>query len=590
MITYNELRNQSSFGSYVSINSAVDNLGNTVYNEFGTAGDTAYGITSSNSSAFTSFSCYSLSSADGPDGASSTVFPGIGYSFVDSYSSTTSSQINITSNVDTTTSQWTVSGYTGTLSSGQSYLTTHAVSTTAVSNQSSSVGGVGSGTFAVNQDITSSISYSFLGTTTNFSSFNVPQEFGTVAIAESFDWLWSFNSLGTTNFNYSLLTSIASSFTQETFWPLYSTSIAPYVGTDTETIAADTFSYANGTFNLEFLTAASTSTISITSGSNFPRDTYSTTVSVWTTSSSSSSYGGTYAIEDYATFAVIQSTLIPTPATVFATYPFGLSDALTTSLLSTVNVSTTTTTAQAASVFITEEDEGITEVGTVEQTVLINLGPVFSALSNLNTYFEEIPAIGAFLAPQQLKSDSNSSFCGNLSFGGGGTLFYPFSSGVYPNAAVPGFGASASTTGTNAHTYKYNWATNTAGATLLYSDITSFASGTATLTALSTVLSGQFSTSSDVGGDYVTNPGSVFGGFAYNENPATAILPIRAVFGTSIDTDGSSSTYQSVFTESTSSTLSDALLIESTAAAYFAYQGPDGPAGMPVVAFPRNRT
>lgn len=488
--------------------------------------------------------------------------------------SSISSVRNITSNVDTTTSFWTVSGR---------YATTQSASTTAISNQTSQTVDVGGGvTITENNPITESFDVSFTSVLSTSQQFDVSQEFGTVVLAnQATDWLWSFKTSDLPTFTTvaSLLTDVAESFTQATFWNNWQTSQVSFaMGTDTFAL---TFTEASTSYSWNFITSSDTTTLTATSGDNFPRDTYTTTAPVWTTSGTSFSQdSSTFAGGAVSTVEGTSLALLISNFTSYATYQVGLSDIATTSLNSTTLYYATTTFVSALSAYVAEGDSEGDEFGAgIEQTTLLPNLLYLSQLTDAASIYERVPAVGAFIAPQQLQSDSNMGFGGNLQFGDGASVYYPFLSGVYPKVNVPGFDGTFSATGTNAHTYKYAWKTSTDGATLMVSD-KSAVSGSVTVT------SGQFSTSSDVATSFVDQQ-TVFGGFAYNTDPETAYYPARAVYGTHVS--GSvSSTYKSVSMEPASTTLRGDMIIETSAAAFVAWQGTLGNGATPYLAFPRN--
>lgn len=624
MFSYTIFREQQSFNGYI-INQIDEGPNNTaVYGEtifgdttlataqnnfYSEANDTnGNGFTSEAASGATTFACFSYSSL-AQSNSESYAGEGIGtgstytnsdsitsYSGSDSASNSTetttlnvevyittassssSATAYITGNVSTTTVAWTVVN-----TPGATYATTTTVNTTAVSNGNTTTTLTEGSSSTIASNFTQSYESTFYTTKTAQSTYYIPVEVGSVYIADT-DWLWAFKSLSSYTSDYSFLTDIGSSFTQTTFWPIYSTETVAFGGTETQNFM---FPQSSKSYSIEYLvTKEELTTITATSGNNLPRDTYTTTASVWTTSSSAfTASNNSYVINANGTTSQLAFTNTYSPLTVYTVYPFGLSDSKSTTLLSTSLGFTTTTLAIGLGVAFTDQQ--------IQSTACFVIGTTYFQLTDINTYLEAAPPVGAMLDLQQLQNNINQQWGGNLQIADQ-TLYYPFTSGVFSNVAAPGyaptFSALNSGTETDAgnptSTWSYEWLTNSGSATLNYSMFTSGATGIALVTSNS----GTFQTSSSLSNGFVTVP-TCFGGYgAIPNTPETAIMPPRAVLATSVSPDGNSSTYQSIYKSSATSTLLGAgLLVETVMPAFQAFNTAFVGAETPVFPFIRNQ-
>jgi len=479
---------------------------------------------------------------------------------------TSAGALTTTTSTDVTTTHWTL-GTTGT----SFYPATETIFSTAITSAT----------------VTTNVTYG--GESTATIGFDNIAENGLALTVEHNEWAWVYKPAGATNTAVSFFTDIADSFTATTLWNSLTTSAVSYHEYDGSAVTSHfTFDGSPSTLSFEFLISTDAATSTITSGDNLPRDTTTTTVQAWTTSSDSVSVGASYEIDDYATMSVATTTTDYQQITLHSTYPFGLSDAKITSLLSYITKVGTTSVAQAIPAYLAEATSsnyamGVTQASTALITNSIALYQLFDA----NTAIEGVAPYGVFLAPQYLKSDSNTNFGTNLSFDGQ-TVLFPFTSGVYSNVLIPGFGGTVSTTGTDSHTWKYSWKTNSEGATLLYSHISSFLDGTATKTT-ATVSSGQFLTDSTLTDSFNADGGTVYGGFPADKTRGeTVYFGRRAVIGTIIGLTGDSTTYKSIYSDGTVSTLSQTMIVENSTPAFVPVQAPGGGDAFQMAVYARN--
>jgi len=463
-----------------------------------------------------------------------------------------SSVYNTTANVGTTTSYFTVTG-TGSLAS----VTTSSSACTVVSNYSTD------GEVVLPYDLTSSI-FSGITTTTD-----VLAEIGTMVSADT-DWLWQIT-------NYDLgphvISDFCASFEATTYWPVATSLTRAYAIYPDDSATSSTTSIAGNTssFSYQYLYPVDTSLLTaetvLTSGESLSRDTYSTSYSVWSTSSDSSLFGvNDQTITAISTAEISITTMIPFTYEVTALYPVGISNSSSTVLNSiTTSLGTTTSFSILPAYLPSFGDEG--EVGgvTLQATDISYVNVSIIPFGGAGGEISPIGAYGAFIAPTALHSTAHPlTFAANLSLGGTQVPYPSFASAAI-NGAVP-FPSATSTTGTDGISWLFSWTSDT----VKFTQQSSYSGGTHTLLT-KTISSGAFSTDSDAS-TYLTQRGITFGGFpAIASEAATVFYPPRAVLGTINSFGGGSTTYKTLETNTSSAELSETVIVETTRQAYYVY-------------------
>jgi len=406
----------------------------------------------------------------------------------------------------------------------------------------------------------------------------------------STEWLWKFTDENPTA---SFLTDCAESFSSSIFWP-ETTAIA---------ISFDTYSNSNattGTYsvpgNLATYTVETISddpvTFTITSGDNFSRDTATTDDFSHTTDSFTFEAGiDSSTVRAISTHSYSTTTAQTIPVTLHTLYSVinGTSEA---TVLGTSQIIASTSLASAGFSYFASNSTatGATTnmVGqTINETDVSQINLLTFLFGGQNTFIAPAPFNGALLAPQKLHSTTTSylDYGTNLNFDGG-TVFYPFTVSVISNVAIPD-PRNHSATDSDSHTWKYKWSFDSEGATLSYTNASTYLDGTDTSTDR-TIGSGKFSATT-ISDTFVANGGSVLGGYqGISTAGESAYYPPRAARGTSIDFMGGTTSYQSVYTDSSSTTVSDSMIVETSLPAYQVFTVPTDSAVPAFTSFARN--
>jgi len=517
------------------------------------------------------------------------------------YTTTTDSSDNVTITTAQTTTMFTGVSSSGTYISsdyyGDTYSTTTVTSFTATGN--------GTVTFV---------------TAYATESLTAPYEIGTVIVAEASEWLWSFS--GTCN--NSIMTDIASSFTQTTFWQSLSSATYNFI-TDSNSVATTLIGDASITaFTTQVVgITASTYTTTITTDNtwsssgtdtttiftdyNIPRATTTLEVDQTTTLSSGSFTAG------YASYSVVlpidsidlayRSYTASVKLTVSTTYS-GTSFAqvgLNTSTFSATLASTTTNvytaiqitqdtpyqTGSSISGISTGISWGVFKASTSFYAVYSSIVP----MTNAATYYQQIPGIGGMRTPQSMKQSDTIGTNINLSV----SIFYPFAFSAQQNVVVPvtynGSTVQIDTAQTSIQTLTSTYSSRNSSTTSTYTSFSytnvtnwsyswkdfslSWTSATST-TSTNGVSSGSSSsfgamavTGDDNSSYWQTIQASVLGGYTpISSMAASAVFLPGAFTAISYDTAGSTTTDKGLRTTLMTSTLSKTVRVESVLPAF----------------------
>ncbi|MDR3401115.1 MAG: hypothetical protein P4L99_01350 [Chthoniobacter sp.] len=458
-----------------------------------------------------------------------------------------------TANYDTTTSYWTVSGAGSTNSLTTSSKSTNVLSVTGMSYSSTSVANV--------------------STSSTYATYI---EFGAFISAES-EWLWK--PLGP-NASPHFVSDFAFSFVESSFWPEVISVEATFASVDSDASSSTMeIAAASSSISYQILFNSTTLESTITSGDSFSRTTRTVEVPLWTTSSAGLTIGNeAETITAASTASVSTTTASSFPITYTVLYPYGFFNSSTSEIAGFDSRITTTTqysivpgyidSFSSTSSFGTDGGGATNEGGATQNITEISYrNYAFIGFGGLPNGITPVAPFGAFVAPSDLRSDGNPyNFGSNLSFEGGEVPF-PFGAvkNVFSNAQTP-FPVATSTTGTNSHTWLFSWYSDTMKVTEQSTSL----SGTHTVTH-STVTSGTFSAFGDIS-SYYADAGTVFGGFPFIESAADSVIfPARAVIGTSISINGDSTTYRSLAMSSSTTELSETVVVENQIPAFYVY-------------------
>lgn len=446
--------------------------------------------------------------------------------------------------------------------------TTHSTST---STTKYTVTGIGTNahlavTTGTTNAITShTVTQSTVLTTTTSRSLTASVGIETGLVIDARDrWAWAFTETSSVA-SPKFLSELATSFSTTVLWGITTAGAVAYAALPETSFIASTFTSpdARSTITYDQITDNGTSNATFTIGNNFSRDTTELEVVIYTTSSTTSTVGTlssfltgytttstTKTVISYETFTGY--TMIDGKELTMRSFRLFQTTSSAMILLEAYNAAGSSTAFHASS------------SSSQERTTVGKIGMQFLAYNDPNTYVQPVPPQG-FAAPQELRSTATHGFGTNLTFNGT-TVFYPRTASLLPGVIVP-YPVNHSAQNTDSHTWSYSWSFDSSGATLYFSEMSTYLAGTKTSTS-STVSSGTFSTGAQTG-DFVAMDGTVFGGYqAIKSMAETAYYPPRAVRGTSIGTNGGTTTYQSVFTAGTSATLKETMVVEMSMRAY----------------------
>ena len=346
--------------------------------------------------------------------------------------------------------------------------------------------------------------------------------------------------------------------------------------------------------NYQVLNSTTTSSSTIPSGNSINFDVATISVPVWFREAASmvigndSSSGFAVSTESYTLTTWRVDTCNAT-----VTYPYGVN----TSTIALVQLTSYFDTTTALSIpfaylalatsYATGESDGASysQWGqTLEGTDLSYKG--YNAIPWGNANAPAICPVApnyAFVAPSDLRSAGNPyNFADNLRLGDA-RLPYPNFAAVFTNAATP-YPSSFTTSGTNSHSFSYSWIDDT----LKYTEWSTHAAGGSTVTDKSTS-SGVFDSMGGMS-SYYADGGTVYGGFPAIPTAADSVyFAPRAVIGTSIATNGASTTYRSLITFSYSDEISETAVIEEAIPAFIVVSELVGlPAGIELLRYARN--
>lgn len=415
-------------------------------------------------------------------------------------------------------------------------------------------------------------------------------DIGTIVSADKTDWLWSYDITDTKPADPDFLTNFGNSFESQIFWPTTTFSdifFATEGVTDPFLIPGNSF-----TTVIESLTTSTTIELTNFSGSNFPRNSYTITGTSYTTTGEMQTVGNDSQQEFGASINVSTTTNIFLPITIYTYYPDRNNGNTTTSLNSVTSYLTTTEIPTRNSFgYIPKTQTSFFSAGssfasaggleggtTIQSTSIISLQPTFYQLPGNFTALRPVYPFGV-LDPQNLHTNTEYNIGKNLSFRGGETIFYPFNfNNIVDNLSSPVvssiFGTGKfSTTGAAGETWKYSLLNDTNNVTLKWSKISTSTnvSSSKTITFYDrTISSGVFVTVSEVNGDYVTDGGTIFGGFQpITDGSETVYFGPRAVLGTSIDSKGKTNSYTLINSSLSSSDIKgNTMFVEKSAQVY----------------------
>jgi hypothetical protein len=482
-----------------------------------------------------------------------------------------STTYNTTSNVVTNTWFWTVTGKS---------LFQSGTTASVVSNMSTTPFG------DMPVTVSSVITQPGFGiTTTTYAS---PLEEGS-AITADYEWLWVVTQ---NNYGTYLLTDCAMSFNESTFWASVSTSAHSYVLLDNLSEATQTTSSPDATASLSYQGLVVSTSITdtdddfssvtqgttVTSGTLLSRDTVNSSFTYYTTTTASIAWG-----TPSATFSALSlssysyTTTYAYPVAVTQLYPVDGTNYSTTELQSYVTDYTTTSIWTPIDQYVVSFSEGGDDFTSVQSFSFVGtdvgaLGTAFTGWGGMGAATFEIPRIGCFVAPSNLRSANHPySFVDNLSFAGSSQIPYSDMLSVFSNAQVPNLLGTTSYPGSTytnpsgatltADTWFYSWSKDT----LKLTHASTYASGASTLTTR-TVTSGTFNGMNDVPPGYSATAGPWGGRPAVSTASETIWFPPRAVKGTVIN--DTSSTYRTLVTDTASLQILNTVVTEAQIPAF----------------------
>lgn len=420
--------------------------------------------------------------------------------------------------------------------------------------------------------------------------FETYMEQGGVLVTEATDWVWSVTNFD--SFAPYLISDLANSLAETTFWPETVSYPISYVGVETGyqhasgTVPANTTTYS---WELTIFGDES-NPVTITSGESLARTT--TTVNAGSIDTTSSQITG--GSESYTTFGTHSETITTTAIgydnyAQTTLYGNGWFNDSTTELNALTSFTTTTTSKVMARTYFSKTSSanslGTSEMGlTMGETDLLTRNVSLFPFGGIGQGIVRVAPNGAFVSPSDLRSAGNPYHFGtNLSFPGS-VLPYNTLDNVFNNVQTPAPVAFTTTGDNTALTWRFAWTEDT----LKITQSSTSLSGMHTVTH-STVTSGVFSPEGADSSSYFAGGGQVFGGYPYISSAAeTVFFPPRAVIGTSNDDGGGSTTYKTIETASSFTTISENLIVENPIPAYSVWTDVGG-GGLPnVLVYPRN--
>lgn len=423
------------------------------------------------------------------------------------------------------------------------------------------------------------------------SEFGTYQDIGAIYSADT-DWFWVVQN---TNLTPQFLTDIALSTDALTIFPVAVTLPQNVLSVDDSGAFTAAFSIDAATTSLTYqvLVSITTDISTYPSGDSISFIPATTSIPVWTTDTASTIFGNDSAlVTGVSTSSFALGTWIADTYNATVTYPYGLNTS-TTELVQLTSFFATTTAYNIVGGYLvsssdsssdTNGEEGYSEMGQTQEGADISyLGYNVIAWGGGAQAICPIAPQNAFVAPSDLRSENNPyNFADNLIFG---TTRIPYGSlaSVVTNAATP-CPVAFTTTGTDAHSFSYSWFRDT----LRYTEWITYTAGTSTVTDR-TQSSGVFDSSSPMDA-YYADGGTVYGGFPAIPTAADSVyFTPRAVMGTSISTNGASTTYRNLVTDTDYSEISETAIVEQSVPAFIAYTALVGiPAGGQLLVYPRN--
>ena len=443
--------------------------------------------------------------------------------FANSTFSTITQEITTTGNVDSSTSVYSVV---------DSELIVTSVSTTVKSSATTSLESYEFDTFTVEVPITSARTITIDALSGTLVTVLELNEIGTVYRVNSFEKLFSLKAENT-GYDIKLLTDIADTFSQATFWPL-GTLLPVQVASFTTPSPSSSASTIGSRFTVTLTGIVGTSGIkTTTSGENLPKGERTSNVVTGTTqetttvgftglNTSSFSYRSTNTVNFvYMEYKVQTSKIVVNHTT------------------HTVNFTTATNLAQSTldrevSISIiayatssgTDFAETVASGRTVSAVASVSLGGQIFSPQPITELFRA-QSLGLFKIPSGIEASDDAGT--NINFPS--TIYYPFSlySSAHIGVQVPIPLNTSAVTGVT--TWRYDWSSNS---TLLWtssSDTTTSATGSGVPNLVS------------VGGDldYLSRVGAVAGGFPYRTAiDGTAMIKPGGYISVVYDSDGES--------------------------------------------------
>lgn len=405
--------------------------------------------------------------------------------------------------------------------------------------------------------VTETFGTTVTNTTGSVVTASHPIELGLVVDARDV-WGWRITDTSSSSLPR-FITDIGESFDTTVLWAETTSGPVSYV----------TFGQSSTTTSFTAPEAITTHTIDVVtdvlvtltgaSGDKFPRDTFTYEGISYSIESSTFTHGTAgQTIHAYASTSRSTTVLVYEPVTrhsIVNGQNVTLRDVepvvMTSSYLTSAEVylASSSSTAFNASMDFTQERTTVK---------VLSLQPI--GFTAPNTFIAPSPPPG-FAAPQELHATATHGYGTNLSFGGG-TIFYPATLELFQAVSVPNI-AGPLAIDENGHTWSYQWAFDSTGATLSFSEMSTYLDGAETKTTATTG-SGTFSLMGEQTDGYCIIGGSVLGGYqGFKAEEESGYMPPRAVRGSSIGTDGVATTFKSIFSVYDTIALRETIRVET---------------------------
>lgn len=458
-------------------------------------------------------------------------------------------------------------------------------------------------------------------TTSTAFTFTEAYDVGTVVSAEN-EWFWSLTvtpELTITALIPQKVSEIAVSFTQATLWPLVTSNAISFV-TYANSPSLTTFANAEDTEQEDYdITGLVFTETTIAYTGNIPLGV--TTDIIFSSSATTSSFtrgiasntfgalttgGTTYTVPSvYVTSGL---TVLPADQTVTMSASVKTTTLYTRAIPYPYSYQGSSSSSTTVNFFGTVFSNSFGMQQGSSEMVTVRLGYSSLSLGGDNTYFEPVPKMHGFRAPQNIAQ--SASIGSNLNVGG--TIHYPFFSSVQNNVMSPvvyPFPTTAiaidsdktalttftfesdtyeDTVFTDVTRWRYSWSSFTLHWT---SETTATSvSGTKTITVPGTSTgTGTIGVAGDNNDERWENGGNVFGGYPpYSATAEEGVYPPNAVYATTISTNGVSSEATASRSSYYSTSKLGSMQVEEVLPWFYTYGATGAPASLPIFATTRN--